>query len=68
MQAYPNTADAKFQKHWYVIWARGEHVDCDVSERETWFTQDDVNAFVSNGINTVRIPVSIVSVSLDLSW
>ncbi|KAM5531475.1 hypothetical protein V8D89_014865 [Ganoderma adspersum] len=40
VQAYPNTADAKFQQHW-----------------ETWFDQNDVNAFVENGINTVRIPL-----------
>ena len=31
----------------------------DVVCRETWFDQNDVNAFVENGINTVRIPVGV---------
>ena len=36
----------------------------DIIRRETWFTQDDVNALVSNGINTVRIPVRVVQMPL----
>ena len=28
--------------------------------RETWFNQDDVDALVSNGINTARVPVRAV--------
>ncbi|KAM5534496.1 hypothetical protein V8D89_011828 [Ganoderma adspersum] len=44
----PATADAKFQKHWYLFYAWN---------RETWFTQDDVDALASNGINTARIPL-----------
>ncbi|KAF8238160.1 glycoside hydrolase family 5 protein [Tricholoma matsutake] len=40
VQAYPNTADATFNKHW-----------------NTWFSQSDVDALASVGINTVRIPL-----------
>ena len=29
--------------------------------RSTWFTQDDVNRLQCAGINTVRIPVSMVN-------
>ena len=32
----------------------------DAGRRSTWFTQDDVNQMVSAGINTVRIPVSVI--------
>ena len=34
---------------------------------DTWFTQDELNTLVAAGINTVRIPVSIFSVSLPCS-
>lgn len=31
----------------------------DGTRRQTWFTQDDVDTLVSNGINTVRMPVRV---------
>ncbi|KAJ7065268.1 glycoside hydrolase family 5 protein [Mycena amicta] len=39
-QAFPDTVDEKFEKHW-----------------QSWFNQNDVDALVSAGINTVRIPL-----------
>lgn len=33
------------------------------SFRSTWFTQDDINTLIEDGINTVRIPVSAIASS-----
>ncbi len=57
-QAYPQTVDEIFNKHWYlspfVLCLYIMLIHCC---RTTWFTQDDINQLVAAGINTVRVPV-----------
>ena len=61
VQAYPDTADAEFEKHWCVCSSSicPQYVFT-AMHRSTWFTQADVNALEDVGINTVRIPVSLI--------